>query len=589
MPNEYLDNLNDAQKRAVTSPAGPLLVQAGPGTGKTRVLSCRIAHQSRCMEGGGVLAITFTNKAASEIAERVKSLASDAVGAGRVQVATFHGWALGFLREFYGDKVREVAGEADARSILAGALKDAGIRVNARRIQSAVSRVKEHYPVRLPEEDAELERYLELYSAALEHYGMWDYDDLIIEAARLLEQPDVAQAFRSGISAVLVDEFQDVSPAQYALLRLMTTPAGNVTVIGDVNQAIYGFRGASPEFIKRFRKDYENVVEVTLDRAYRCPQVFLDAARRVVGEASAPALVSEKGRGSEIIFKAHKNPGDEARWIALEIEKNVGGLSFDSMNAGRAGGDEMRSLGDVAVLFRTRRIGDQVAQALFEEGIPFQLSAMPDPLEQPELQNIYRLWEAVKGRAADFHLSRLPGPRKFWVSRGNLLKSAAARLSPAELLKEMAKMLEIDPELPEIAGLADALEKNPQVESLSLLMRNEVEIIRSRTEAVSLLSLHASKGLEFPIVFIAGCDEGIIPWKGSSLDEETRLFYVGLTRASERLYLTYPRKRPVNGAVKSRKPSRFIKRIPEELRKTPDTAKRRVRRPMKRLQKSLFG
>ena len=587
---KYRNHLNEAQFQAVCYRGGPLLVQAGPGTGKTRVLSYRIAYLTQTSDNRDerVLAITFTNKAAAEIGARVNELAGSEIGKGRIQVATFHGWALGFLKEHYGTRVREIVNEADARSILAEALKEAGIRGNAKRIHGVISGAKQHLPLQKPEGEPEFSRYLKLYNAALEKYGLWDFDDLILEAAALLQKAEIGKAFRARMSEVLVDEFQDVSPAQYSLLRLMARPDGNITVIGDANQAIYGFRGASPEFMQRFVADFNDVEEITLREAYRCPQVFLDAARAVMGKSKAPELVSCRGRGQEIIFKPHKDPGAEARWIALEIEKNVGALSFDSFNAGRAGGDHMRSLSDVAVLFRTRRIGEIVAKALFEEGIPYQLSAMPDPLDHQEIRNIWRLWEAVKGRSTDYHISRLPGPREKWVKKGNVLKAAASKLSPDQLIKAIAQALEIDTELPEVAGLMEAAARNPEIDSLTVLLRDEVDIIRGKTEAVSLLSLHAAKGLEFPVVFITGCDEEIIPWKGSSLDEEIRLFYVGLTRASEKLHISYPRKRRVNGALRSRRPSRFIKKIPDELRITPTVKKPGPRRTMKQRQKSLF-
>ncbi len=587
---KYRNHLNEVQFQAVSYRGGPLLVQAGPGTGKTRVLSYRIAGLTGASENQDqkVLAITFTNKAAAEIGERVGELAGSAVGEKIIQVSTFHGWALGFLKEHYGNQVREVVNEADARSILAEALKTAGIRGDARRIHGIISRAKQNLPVQEPDGVAEFSRYLKIYNAALESYGLWDFDDLILEAAALLQQAEVGQVFMDHMSEVLVDEFQDVSPAQYALLRLMARPDGNITVIGDANQAIYGFRGASPEFIRRFVSDFKDVKEITLHEAYRCPQVFLDAARAVIGKNRAPELVSCRGTGQEIVFKPLKDPGAEARWIALEIEKNVGALSFDSFNAGRANGYHMRSLSDVAVLFRTRRIGEMVAKALFEEGIPYQLSALPDPLDHPEIQNIWRLWEAVKGRCADYHLSRLPGRKEKWVKKGNLLKAAASKLTPDQLIKAIAQALEIDTELPEVIGLMAAAARNPDIDSLTVLLRDEVDIIRGKTEAVTLLSLHAAKGLEFPVIFIAGCDEEIIPWKGSSLDEEMRLFYVGLTRASEKLHISYPRKRRVNGALRSRRPSRFIKKIPEKLRITPTVKKPMPRRTMKQRQKSLF-
>jgi len=589
---DYRSSLNEQQFDAVIHRGGPLLVQAGPGTGKTRVLSYRIAGLVRSADNADlkrkVLAITFTNKAAAEIADRVAGLADMEDGGHRIQVATFHSWAFSFLKDHIGEQAREIVNEADARSILSEALKSAGVPGDARRIHSIISRAKQHWPVKTPEGEPKFPTYYKVYEAALEEYGLWDFDDLILEAARLLEDREIAETFMSQTQEVLVDEFQDVSPAQYALLRLMTGDHGDVTAIGDINQAIYGFRGASPQFMQKFTSDFRDVKQITLNEAYRCPQTFLNAARAVMGRDRAPKLVSCRGPGPEIIFKPHKDPGAEARWIALEIEKAVGALSFDSFNSGRAGWEEVRSLADVAVLFRTRRIGEMVAKALFEEGIPYQLSAMPDPLDQPEIRNIWRLWEAVKGRSADYHLSRLPGRKEKWIRKGNVLKASAAKLSPDQLVGAIAQALEIDTELPEVAGLMEAAARNPGIDSLTVLLRDEVEIIRGRTEAVSLLSLHAAKGLEFPVVFIAGCDEGSIPWKGSSIDEETRLFYVGLTRASEKLHVSYPRKRRINGTMKSRRPSRFIKKIPEKLRVTPAAKRPSPKRTMKQRQKSLF-
>ncbi len=586
--DDHRDSLNDLQYEAVSYRGGPLLVQAGPGTGKTRVLSYRIAALAAANGEPTVLAITFTNKAASEIAERVEMLAGSAVSDGRIQVGTFHSWALGFLKHYYGEQVREVVDEADARAILSAALKQAGIRGDVRRIHRMISRAKQEWPVRAPDGEPDFRQYLFVYAKAMGDYGLWDFDDLILESAKLLESPEIAYSFRENISAVLVDEFQDVSPAQYALLRLMLPSDGNVTVIGDANQAIYGFRGASPQFMQAFAADFHDVRIVTLGEVYRCPQSYLDAARAVIGQEGSPRLTSCRGTGSEIIFKPHRDSVSEARWIALEIEKNVGGLSFDSMNARRAGGDDMRSLSDVAVLFRTRRIGEVVAKALFEEGIPYQLSAPPDPLEQPEIRNIWRLWEAVKGKAMEYHASRLPGKKEKWLRKLNALMPEVSRYSSVQLIRVFAQWLDIDPELPEVAGLMDAVERNPYIDSLGVLLREEVDIIRSKTESVSLLTLHAAKGLEFPVVFIAGCDDGVIPWKGSQLDEEARLFYVGLTRASERLYISYPRKRRVNGSYRPRKPSRFIKKIPQGLCITPVIKKNVPKRTMKQRQKTLF-
>jgi len=571
---EWSSNLNPTQLKAVTHRTGPLLVAAGPGTGKTRVLSYRIGHLIKTGDAkpDQILAMTFTNQAAKEISERVFRLLNTELSSGCVnngqkvpKISTFHGWALEFLRQTLREAARLPIDEKDAKDICQEAAKQLGLSYTKPKVlHERISKAKQHYPPRVTG-DKDLEALIQSYHGLLKKYGLWDYDDLLLEALRLLEHDEIKARFLRDFPFVLVDEFQDISPVQYSLIKSMARKNGNITVIGDPNQAIYGFRGASPEFMHCFKTDFEDVETVVLDTVYRCPQVFLDAATSLIKDRSAVRLKSVKDKTPKIRIKPFEDPVDEANWVARTIEQIVGGLSFVSLDSGKAGGNTLRSLSDVAVIFRAKVLGNPVAQALSKQGIPFQRADAHDPLAQKELRSIWRIWEILKGRNVRYHLSKLPGGKDLWNRKLFDLKPRFQDKDGPQLLSYIIDILDLDPNRPLLKALAHTIKRHLHVDSLAVLLRNEADMLDINIEAVSLLSIHAAKGLEFPIVFLIGCESGIIPWKEADHEEERRLFYVGLTRASEEIYLSYVTRRRLFGQMMYGGPSTLIADIPQKL------------------------
>jgi DNA helicase-2/ATP-dependent DNA helicase PcrA len=569
---DWSSNLNPTQFEAVTHMAGPLLVVAGPGTGKTRVLSYRIGRLivTGAAKPEQILAMTFTNQAAKEISERVSRLLCGESpaeylrnGQTTPRVSTFHGWALGFLNETLGENARLPIDEKDARDLCMEAARELGLsNAKPQGLYERISKAKQHFPPWM-NGDEDLEALYQAYHGLLEKYGLWDYDDLLLEALRLLEYTEIRTKFHRDFPFVLVDEFQDISPAQYTLIKSMVRKDGNITVIGDPNQAIYGFRGASPEFIHRFSMDFKGIKTVVLDTVYRCPQVFLDAATSITRDRSVVRLKSVRDRTSKIRIKSFGDPGAEAKWVARTIEQIVGGLSFASLDSGTAGGHTLRSLSDVAILFRAKVLGNPVTEALSRQGIPFQRADTPDPLAQKELRLIWRLWEILKGRAVRYHLLRLPGGEDLWNRKLADLKPGHRGKDGPQLLNYIIDILDLEPNRPLLRAMARAVKRNPHADSLAVLLRNEADMLDINIEAVSLLSIHAAKGLEFPIVFLIGCEAGILPWKEADLEEEMRLFYVALTRASEEIYISHVKYRRLFGQMMHGGPSPFLNDIPE--------------------------
>ncbi len=272
--------------------------------------------------------------------------------------------------------------------------------------------------------------------------------------------------------------------------------------------------------------------------------------------------------------------------MARTIEQIVGGLSFDSLNRGAARGNVLRSLSDVAVLYRINALGNPIAKALSSQGVPFQRADTPNPLTHKGLRSVWRLWEALRGRAVNYHITRLPGHEDLWNEKLAYLRSEQGGKDGPQLIGSIIEILNLDPNELSIRALVRAVERQPEVDSLAVLLRNEADMLDIDIEAVSLLSMHAAKGLEFPIVFMIGCEAGILPWKESDPDEERRLFYVGLTRASEEIYLSHVKRRRLFGKVMENGPSPIIGDIPERLLFRMKAQKpRAARRPR---QKRLF-
>ncbi len=481
--------LNQAQRQAVLHRGPPLLVVAGPGTGKTRALTHRLAHllARRGAAPEEILAVTFTRQAAGEMAERLRRLLPGFPGLERLALQTFHALGHRILQD-QGGPGREVADEERRRRLIREIARNHKLPFAALEKQITFWKQALQYPedVDGAPEPRHLAAYRD-YEAALEGQNLWDYEDLIARPALLYaRQPALREACR-GFRHLLVDEYQDLNEAQYRLFRTLAGPQAEIMVIGDPDQAIYGFRGASPRYFSRFLADWPGAVALSFPETYRLPRPLLMAAgrfRAAPAGAAGPLLTHQAGAEPLVLLEAPSEAA-EARTIAKEIERLVGGLTHYALeDAGLRHPDrpEPAALRDVAVLYRLHALGPELERRLTEAGIP--------------------CLQAREGVG------------------------------------------------PEWDGLDLAAER------------------------VKLLTLHAAKGLEFPYVFIAGFEAGLLPWEPegeylSDPEEERRLFYVGLTRASRQVFLTCSRVRTVWGKRRRAGVSPLVQDLPPELLRRP--------------------
>ncbi len=476
--------LNPEQEEAVRYQQGHLIVRAGPGTGKTRLLVHRAARLlAGGVEPGRLLLVTFTRKAAQEMQERLQELSP---GAG-VRVATFHSLGRGILEEEVGSPLEIVEPEA-RQELIRRAAKAAGLA--PARLEMGITRFKQTLA---PEPPAELAAGYAAYRQALEQAGLMDLDDLVRRAARLLgEQPERAAAWGHRFQHILVDEYQDVNQAQVELLKLLAGPGTTVTAIGDPDQAIYGFRGADASLFHRFGRDFPGARELALERNYRSTASILAAARGLMqqdGREAVPLQAqSSRDWGPPSIIRL---PGAraEARWVAGKVVELMGGLDSRQVEGGKEAAFGAR---DIAVLYRVHAQARVLRQALEEAGVPVQVAA----------------------------------------------RTELAELDPLDF----------------------------------------------KAQRVSLLTMHAAKGLEWPVVFLTGLEEGLLPYQPpgrppSELDEERRLLYVALTRARRLLFLSRAGRRTLYGRSRRPGPSPLLQEIPPRLLQAiqPERARARAR------------
>ncbi len=509
---------------------GPLLVVAGPGTGKTRTLTHRIAHLvSACdVAPEHCLAITFTRRAAAEMAERLETLVPE--HAPSITVSTFHSLGLQILRE---------------QSERVGLRRDFGILDRSQQRALAA--------------EASGDRY----RAILRERNLVDFDDLIGLPVELLEADhDLVASYHSRFRWICVDEYQDVDEMQYRLLRLLAPPDGNLTAIGDPDQAIYRFRGADVGFFLRFQADFPTARTVHLTSNYRSSPNILSAALQVVAPTTLvpDRVLRPVGEHGSVRVGVHQAPTEaaEASFVAHTVERVLGGASFHAFDSGRVDTDGTEGLGlsDFAVLYRTDRQAGAVMEALTRAGLPFQKRSHDRLADRPGVDRLLDelTFVAPDGpsslsvsdrlrRAADVVLDRVPADER--------AEAAAETYAAVELLTPLAERCGDD-----LAGFRS-----------ELALGIEVDTWDPRADRISLLTLHAAKGLEFPVVFIVGCEDGLLPlrWSGApdELDdehvrEERRLLFVGMTRARQHLYLSQAAERLRQGATRQTRPSPFL-------------------------------
>lgn len=637
-PTPLLADLNPEQRAAVLCTDATAIIVAGPGTGKTRTLTVRIAYliREKGVAPEQILAITFTNKAADEMRERLEGLLGPEV-AGRITIKTFHAFGAMLLRQ-YADRLGlspqfAILTEEDRLALLRQAcpeLKAAEAEVALAKISVAKNQA---FETRMNADDAEdivgeqprpsalgahSTAWLGVrarYEAALRAGDAVDFDDLIALPVRLLEEhPDVRAAVRARYRWISVDEYQDVNAGQYRLLRLLTaepTPQlppyegggqegeVNLCVIGDPDQAIYGFRGADRRYFLRFAEDYPGARTFYLSRNYRSSQAILDAATQVIGRNPDRKSVELLAQfADEVKLAVYRAPTDkaEAEYVVHQIEQMVGGTSYFSLDSARVTGETpaaARSFADFAVLYRLSAQSRLLSEAFDRSGIPYQTVGQA-PLSAHK---------AVREVLA--HLWRLYNPRLPWpAAQSSALRHdvSAAGVPVSRLVEQIADQLAEERRRPYSDADVERLRRlalravpfgdrlGDFLEAISL--ESEADAYDPRADRVALMTLHAAKGLEFPVVFIVGCEEGLLPYRrpdeAADIEEERRLFYVGLTRARRKVILTHAARRMLFGRLMENAVSRFVNDIAAALKEVQERTYRPPQRKPESGQMSLF-
>ncbi len=634
----FLDDLNPAQRDAVTTTEGPLLVLAGAGSGKTRVLTYRIAHiiEQRCASPAGILAITFTNKAAQEMRNRLEDLVGRS--ARSMWVMTFHAFCVRVLRAEghhlgYSSSFT-IYDEDDAKRTLSAVMAELDLdpkRYPLKMVGGRISSAKNDLvlPAQLAERavaqpDKAVAKVYPLYQKRLHDANAMDFDDLLVNAWRVLsDHPEVLGFYQDRFRYIHVDEYQDTNHAQYEIVNLLAAKNRNLMVVGDDDQSIYSWRGADIRNILEFEQDYPEATVIKLEQNYRSTKTILAAANAVVANNSGrkPKTLFTANAGGEAITRYFaSDERDEARFIAEEVERLLR--------------SEHRSYADFAVFYRTNAQSRVLEDIFLRAGVPYRLVGGTRFFERAEIRDAMAWLRATVNPADTQSLRRVmekrPGIGKTTIEalqehayeEAITLSEAIARASAEEWLgtaagkrvEDLASALGAArtltaPTLRErvegiiahsgllsaltaegsdeargraeniheffgVVGEYDETHEDPAERTLEaflewIALRTDLDQLQEEDRAVTLMTLHTAKGLEFPVVFLAGMEDGIFPHVNSmfdpqKLEEERRLCYVGITRARERLYLTHAAIRQLFGESQYNQPSTFISEIPEE-------------------------
>lgn len=631
----YLETLNEQQLTAVTAPLGSMLVLAGPGSGKTRVLTHRIVYliQELDIEPWRIMAVTFTNKASKEMRHRIEELLG---GQPRgLTMGTFHATCARLLRQESDSLPHHgrdfvIFDTADQLQVVKQALKDLNLddkKFRPNKMLNGISSAKNEMIT--PELYAASNYISEInkrvyarYEEILHANNAMDFDDLLLVTVEMLDQnPEILQKYQERYRYILVDEFQDTNTVQYGLLKRLAGVHHNIFAVGDSDQSIYKWRGADYRNISRFRESYPNAQLVLLEQNYRSTQLILDAAKAVIQHNPNRVhkeLFTQRKGGDRIILREAYDEQDEAETIVNTIR----GLMING-----------RSPGDCAVMYRTNAQSRSIEEAFVRKGIPYRLVGatqfykrrevkdiiaylrlVHNPLDQVSFarvintpargignksQQTLQEWafsmqmqpaEATIALATDAEIQHPFRARAFRALSefGEMLSTwinLRDKISVSELLELILEQTRyrsyIDDdteegrerwdnvqELRNVAVVARDKSLSDFLEEVSLVA--EADNVDESVNAVTLLTLHAAKGLEFPIVFLAGMEDGVLPHSRSfddaeSMAEERRLFYVGVTRAKDQLFLSHAFRRTFFGSTEVSTPSRFLRDLPAEL------------------------
>lgn len=638
---DILDKLNPAQREAVENTEGPVLILAGAGSGKTRVLTTRIGHlmENKGVKAENILAITFTNKAANEMRERVEETL-EGTDTKEMWITTFHSCCVRILRKSINkigyNRSFVIYDSADQVTLIKDCLRELNLSDKAfdpKVILSAISNAKDklYSPkkfIQLNEGDiakTKIGEVYALYQDRLKRNSALDFDDLIMKTVELFkEHPEVLDYYRNKFRYIMVDEYQDTSKAQYELIKLLAKQHQNICVVGDDDQSIYGWRGADIRNILEFERDYDNVRIVKLEQNYRSTQVILDAANHVISnniERKRKKLWSEQKEGQLIKIQLAENEIEEGDFISNTI-------SYMRRYEGR-------EYKDFAVLYRANAQARSVEDSLNRNGIPYNIYGGIKFYERKEIKDIIAYLRVLQNPQDDISLKRIINVPRRGIGLRTIEKiedraslkeeslysvlidiednsdiSRKARASISEFVDLMSTLRsftdvysvsQIIEKVLDVTGYINELEKEKNGEgedrienlkefisvALEFESANEDKSLESfltnvalsaepsneeeEADRVSLMTIHSSKGLEFPVVFLAGMEEKIFPiaraissMNDSEIEEERRLCYVGITRAKEELFLTLTRKRTLYGRTNPSIASRFIEELPEE-------------------------
>lgn len=634
----WLADLNEAQREAVTHVDGPLLIVAGAGSGKTRVLTYRIAYLmiERGVSPYAIMAVTFTNKAAREMRDRIESLVGSM--AEKVWMGTFHATCVQILRRHV-DQIGysrdfTIFDSADQLTVIRESFKELNIdpkQLDPRAVRAAISQAKNeriepgaYSDAATDFRDRQVARVYESYQAKLREAKAFDFDDLLVRTVDLFEAaPDVLLNYQERFRFILVDEYQDTNHVQYLLVKMLADLHRNLCVVGDADQSIYKFRGADIRNILDFERDYPDAKVIKLEENYRSTANILQAANAVIAnnlDRPKKNLFTKNPAGPPVgLFRAMDERG-EAAFICDQIE--------------RLRQEETIALQDIAVLYRTHAQSRALEEEFIRRAINYRIVAGLRFYERKEIKDLLAYLRVIANPDDVFSLRRIINVPKRGIGEVTLSRlEAFAAAHQIPLYQAMERVEEIDGIGASVAkrirafdtmvkdvqsrrmelGLADltefvlrtsgyqrSLEEEATIEAETRLenlrefisvaaqfeeespeadlndflehvaLVSDVDVMDDEAEAVTLMTLHSAKGLEFPVVFIMGMEEGIFPhsrsmWDEGELEEERRLCYVGMTRAQKHLYLLCARSRRIYGQTMNAVPSRFLDEVPEHL------------------------
>ncbi len=645
--HQQSEKLNDAQQEAVESSFGSLLVVAGPGTGKTRTLAERIVWliTEKSVSPQSILAVTFSNRAAREMTERIERILSGKKEQKRPEITTFHKLGLKIITENHTQlglkKQPLVLSEDDMAHILSYAIRQTENSNKTLGISSLEKHIID-FIKKSGDRIADPEHIYEQIDDAFKYYidykrkhGLVDFTDLLLLPLSLLSNDQGLLAhYKERWQHIFVDEYQDVNALQYRLLRLLAPPGKDLFVIGDPNQAIYGFRGADVGYFTRFRSDYPDAHIVTLTRSYRSTNAILKASSRMIScdtLANTQELWSNVSGSLCIDINRLPTENSEAEHVLKTIERLIGGSSYFAVDTGRSGEESANDISfqDIAVLYRVHSVGEPVVEALARSGIPVQHTTRKGILDHKEIKAVLACIRFIEEPSNIFHVEDLflfgiPGLSKRsslrlidiirsnfsgsedvfnWLKKSGKLsdreyqsivrfevniRSVTAALGDKDTqkaLKDAGSAMGIEEEKFRQSHWLSLMKRavlytNPSEFFTTINLDKDTDLYDPRIEGITLMTLHASKGLEWKVVFIVGCEEGLIPYseynKKGDLNEERRLFYVGMTRAKQHLFLSYAQTRRIKGKKVKRHPSPFLTAIPTDLKniRTPFSLKR---------------